>query len=465
EMNDHSTKRTVLTIAVVSSFLVPFMGSSINIALPTIGAEFKADAVLLGWVTASYLLVSAMLLLPFGRAGDIYGRKKVFLCGFIIYTIGSLLSAFSVSCFMLIICRVIQGIGSSMAFGTAMAILTSVFPPAERGRAIGITVAAVYTGLSLGPFLGGFLTHNLGWRSIFYMNLPLGLIVIYLVLKRLKGEWAEAKGEPVDLKGSLLYALSLFLVMFGLSQFPSTSGIVCVTVGAVGFVVFFLLEFRTASPVIDIRVFRHNPPFVFSNLAAMIHYSSTYAVSFMLSLYLQYIKGLSAQEAGMILVSQPIIMALFSPFSGWLSDRIEPRVIASIGLAFTCVPIYLLSFLGDQTGLTYIIANLLVLGFGFALFSSPNSNAVMSSVEKRYYGVASGTLGTMRVIGQMLSMAVVMMVFSIIMGKVRITPEHYPFLVRSEHIIFTINGSLCFIAIFLSLARGRVRPGTGMPLP
>ena len=456
-MNETTLKRTVLIIACLSSFIVPFIGSSVNIALPTIGKEFKIDAVTLGWVPSSYLLASAMFLLPFGRVSDIFGRKKIFLVGTIIYTIGSLFSALSPSAPMLIVCRVIQGIGSAMTFGTSMAILTSVYPLAERGWAIGITTATVYSGLSLGPFLGGFFTQHLGWRSLFYFNVPFGLVVIALVLWQLKGEWAEAKGERVDLPGSFLYALTLLLVMVGLSLLPGGWGIGLIGAGAIGVISFFLLEARTKSPILNVQIFKHNQVFAFSNLAAFIHYSSTFAVTFLMSLYLQYIKGLSAQSAGVILISQPLMMAAFSPLAGRLSDRIEPRVIASCGMACTCLAIYLLSFIVEMTGLPYLIFALLLLGFGFALFSSPNTNAVMSSVEKRYYGVASGTIGTMRLIGQMFSMGMAMMIFSILIGKVSITPGLFPLFLKSVKIALIINGTLCFIGIFLSLARGKVQ--------
>jgi EmrB/QacA subfamily drug resistance transporter len=457
-MNDTDNRRVVLIIAGVSSFLVPFMGSSINIALPAIGAEFKMGAVLLSWVPTSYLLASAIFLLFFSRIGDIYGRKKIFLSGMIVYTFGALISALSISGLMLIVCRLVQGVGSAMTFGTSVAILTSVYPQKERGRALGIISASVYSGLSLGPFLGGFLTQHVGWRSLFYLNVPIGLIVIIMVLWRLRGEWAEAKGDTIDLPGSIIYAAMLISVMYGLSLLPSGVGFVFLTAGGIGALIFFFVELRTNSPLLDVRIFRSNPVFTFSISAALIHYCSTFAITFLLSLYLQYIKGFSAQSAGMILICQPIIMALFSPLSGRLSDRIEPRVLASIGMACSCLGTYLLSFIGEYTGLTYIVINLIILGFGFGFFSSPNTNAVMSSVERRYFGLASGTLGTIRLIGQMLSMGMAMMILSIVMGKVRITPDLYPLFLKSLKITLVIGGTLCFFGIFSSLARGRVRP-------
>jgi EmrB/QacA subfamily drug resistance transporter len=456
-LDDTATKRTVLIIASISNFLVPFIGASAQIALPTIGQEFKIDAILLSWVATSQLLATAMFLLPFGRIADIYGGKKIFLYGMIVYTLGSLMSAVSVSILILIIGRVIQGIGSALTMVTSFAILTSVYPREERGAAIGITVASVYTGLSLGPFLGGLLTQHLGWRSIFWVNVPLGLGVIILVLWQLKGEWAEARGERVDLPGSILYAFALLLGLYGLTRLPSNLGIGLTVAGGMGAFAFFFVEARTKSPVLDVRGFRSNLVFTFSNLAALIHYCSTYGVSFLMSFYLQYIKGLSPQNAGLILICQPIMMALFSPLAGRLSDRMEPRIISSLGMFFTSLGIFLLSFIGNTTGLSYIVFDLIVIGLGFAFFSSPNTNAVMSSVEKRYLGIASGTLGTMRVIGQALSMGVIMMVFSIIIGKVRITPELYPQFLESAKIALTIMGTLCFMGIFSSMARGKVR--------
>jgi MFS family permease len=283
------------------------------------------------------------------------------------------------------------------------------------------------------------------------------VIVVVLVLQKLKGEWAEARGEPLDLAGSFLYALMLLLVMMGLTRLPSGSGMGLLVAGVLGAVAFFYVEARTGSPVLDVRIFRSHPVFAFSNVAALLHYASTAAVTFLMSLYLQYIQGFSAQSAGMILVSQPIMMALISPLSGRLSDRIEPRVLASMGLAFTCLAIYALSWVGEDTGLLFIILSLVCLGVGFALFSSPNANAIMSSVEPRYLGVASGTMGTMRLLGQILSMGLAMMIFSIVIGEVKITPSVYPLFLRSVRIALTLSSGLCLVGIFFSLARGRVR--------
>jgi len=444
-------------VTTFSSFLTPFMGSSINIALPSISKEFALNAVALSWVATSYLLATAMFLLPFGKLADIHGRKKIFTYGILIYTLSSFICSISGSAILLIGSRILQGIGSAMIFSTGVAILTAVFPEQERGKALGINVAAVYLGLSLGPFLGGFLTQQFGWRSIFVANLLIGLVTIFMVLWKLKGEWAEAKGEQFDFTGSIMYSLALIAIMYGFSMLPKISGFGLIIVGILGIMLFMNQEIRIEHPVLNIKLFRDNAVFAFSNLAALINYSATSAVGFLLSLYLQYIKGFSPQIAGLILVSQPIIMTIFSPFAGRLSDRIEPRIVASIGMVITVPGLLLLTFLNEKTSTGFIIASLILLGFGFALFSSPNTNAIMSSVEKKSYGVASATLATMRLIGQMMSMGIAMLILAIYLGKVQITPAYYKLFLISMKITIAIFSVLCFGGIFASLARGKVR--------
>ncbi len=456
-LNNSSVKSSALLIATLSAFLTPFMGSSINIALPAISAEFQMDAVLMSWVPTSFLMAAAIFLVPLGRMADIFGRKKIFTCGIWIFSLSSLFIAVAPSAAILISLRVVQGLGSAMIFGTGMAILTSVFPIEERGRVLGISVAATYLGLSLGPVLGGFLTDQFGWRSIFLVHVPLGLFLICIISLKLKIEWAEARGEKFDMIGALLYGATLASLMYGLSLLPSLPGKSFTAAGAVGAVLFVQWERKTASPLMDMNLFIHNVPFAFSNLAALIHYSATFAVTFLMSLYLQYIKGFSPQLAGLILVSQPIVMALFSPLAGRLSDRIEPRIVASIGMTFTLGGLISFTFLGAETNIVVLIAGLMLLGFGFALFASPNTNAVMTSIEKKFYSVGSATLGTMRLVGQMFSMGIVMVIIAVCMGGIRITPEQHPLFLQSMKTAYSIFAFLCCIGIIASLARGKVR--------
>ena len=451
-----TNKRVALLIANLASFLIPFMTSSVNIALPQIGQQFSMNAILLSWVATSYILAAAMFMLPFGRVGDIFGRKRILNYGVWIYTVASVLVAIAPSGTLLIAFRALQGIGGSMIFGNATAILTSVFAPGERGRVLGINVAVVYIGLSVGPFLGGILTEHFGWRSIFIANVPLGLALL-AAFPALKGDWAEARGEKFDFIGSTIYSLTLAAIIYGLTELPALTGIWLIAGGGIGLFSFLQWETRTRSPILHLDLFRNNAVFVFSNLAALVNYSATAAVGFLLSLYLQYIKGLSPETAGIILVSQPVVMAALSPFAGRLSDRVEPRIVASVGMALTCAGLFLLSGVNNSTGIQWIVAWLALLGLGFALFSSPNTNAVMSSVENKFLGVASATLGTMRMTGQMLSMGIAMLLFALYLGQVQILPQYYPQFLASAHTAFIIFGALCLGGIFASLARGKVR--------
>lgn len=452
--SDEALKRSVLFLTVLSSFATPFLVSSINVALPAIQDDFHMNAVLLAWIATAYLLSCTVFLVPFGKMADIYGRRKVFICGISIVTASSLLCAAAPNAAALITFRVLQGLGTAMIFSTGMAILTSAFPPNERGRAIGISVAAVYIGLSVGPLLGGLLTQYFSWRSIFVVTSILGMPTTYFSIWKLKSEWYGVPGEKLDVAGSVLYALAVSLVMYGFSMLPSDESLWELVAGSLMTVAFIKWELRVAQPVFNVELFASNRVFAFSSLAALINYSATFAVTFLLSLYLQYIKGLDPRTAGLILMAQPLMMATFSPFAGKLSDRIETRKVASIGMAVTAAGLLGMTFLSNNTPIAYIVGDLLVLGFGFALFSSPNMNAIMSSVEPRFYGLASGAVSAMRLLGQMMSMGLATLVFSLYIGRVKITPEQYPAFLKSVDAAFTIFAVVCALGILASLARG-----------
>lgn len=449
---------SVLLTTTLASFLTAFMGSALNVALPILGKEFSMDAVTLGWVATAYTLAIAIFLVPFGRAADIHGRRRVFTYGVIGYVVLTALAAFAPSGNLLIVLRVLQGIAAAAMFATSAAILSSAYPPGERGRVLGINVSSVYTGLSIGPFLGGVLTQNLGWRSVFWVSALLGAVAVIAAL-RLAEEWAESRGEPFDWAGTVIYGASIAASMYGLSRLPGRAGALLIAGGLSGLVGFGVWANRAAFPILNLSLFQNNRAFTFSSLAALINYLATTAVTFLVSLYLQYIQGLSPQQAGLLLVAQPIMMAVFSPLAGRLSDRIESRIVASIGMGLTAVGLLMLAFLGAGTSIAYIVVALLLLGLGFGLFSSPNMNAIMGSVERRLYGVASALLATMRTIGQTLSLAVTLLLFSIIIGPVEISELYYDEFLVATRVAFAIFAALCVIGIFASLARGRVLQG------
>ncbi len=449
-------KKSVLLVTSFAAFLTPFLGSAVNLALPAIGKDLHANAISLGWVVSSYILSTAVFLMPFGRLGDIAGRKKVFSFGILFFTISTFLIIFSHSILSLIILRVLQGLSSAMIFGTSLAIITSVYQPGERGKAMGINITATYLGLSCGPVIGGLLTQYLGWRSIFAFLIPFGIISLILIRLKIKTEWAEAVGEKFDFRGSFLYGIALALFMYGFSRLPSSAGWICIVTGITMAVLFLYVENKISNPVFDIRLILQNRVFALSGLAALINYSATSAIGFFISLYLQYLKGLDARSAGLIMISQPIAMTLLSPLAGRLSDKRNPGVIASVGMAITASGLILLCLITQFTPNYAIVILLLLLGTGFGIFSSPNSNAIMSSVEKRYLGIASGVVGTMRMAGQMMSMGIAMMLISLFIGKQTINPSTYPGLISAMRTGFIIFSALSVIGVFASLARHRV---------
>lgn len=453
----HEAPKTGATVFVIvlSSFMIPFMMAALNVALPSIGTEFAMSAVTLSWIVTSYSLATAVVLLPSGRIGDLYGRDRVFVWGLVVFTLGAVFSAAAQSGAALLVARVVNGVGAGMNFGTGMAILMTAVPPRDRGRVIGWNVAAVYLGLSLGPVIGGIIAHDLGWRWIFVLSAAAGVLATAVSAATLKREPAAFQDGRFDVAGSCLYGIALVGLIVGCTLAPKLSGVVLLIASGAVFAAFVSWERRSAMPIFDVDFFTANRLFAFSNLATLIHYASTAAVGFLLSLYLQYVKGLSAQQAGLVMMTQPIVMTVFSPIAGRLSDRLTPGSLASAGMMLASASLGLFCFLGQDTSLGFVIVGLVVLGFGFALFSSPNTHAVMGAVPPPYYGAASGVLGTMRVVGQVVSMAVVMLIVTLVIGHVRIGAENAHAFLRCQRLAFAIFAGLCLLGVLASLVRGR----------
>ncbi|MGF7119254.1 MFS transporter [Methanobacterium oryzae] len=447
-------KTAILLIATIATFLTPFMGTSLIVALPTISNELTVNAILLSWITTAYFLTSAMFAVPLGKIADIYGMKKIFTYGIIILTIATYLAAISPTAEFLIITRVFQGLASAMIFVTGLAIITSVFPQEERGKAIGLNITAGYIGLVMGPVLGGFLTQYLGWRSIFYLIVPLGLLVIALVFWKMKGlEWGECKGEKLDYWGSLLYIIMLALILIGFSSITGSIGMLMVILGIILFIGFVILELRVENPVLEMSLFFKNRMFAFSNLAALISYIGISVIAFLLSLYLQFIKGFDPQIAGLILAVQTIFMVIMSPIAGRLSDKFDPGKLASLGMMIVTLGLLIFALITDETSLYTIILGLAIIGIGIGIFSAPNMNSIMGSVERKYFGVASATLGTMRLLGQTFSMGMILVIFAVYIGSAQFNPQNYPELLTSIQVAFTISVILGLVATVASLAR------------
>ncbi len=458
-MTQQVSRSATLMVVCTAHFLMPFMMSAVGVALPAIGRDFNASAMQLGLVETTYVLSASIFLLAMGRMGDIYGRRRIFQYGVVVFTIaGGLLSqAWSIE--SMIAMRFLQGMGGSMVMATTFAIVVSVFPPEERGKALGIAVASVYAGISCGPFFGGALVTAFGWRSIFYLAVPLGMITFAVTCAKLRGEWADAKGEPFDWRGSLVYAAAILLLICGASNLDKGLWAWLLALCGTGGLLFFLvLESRTEYPVLNVALLRSNRVFAFSNLAALLNYAATFGVTFFLSLYLQYVKGLNPREAGTILIIQPIVQAAFSPLCGRLADRFSAATVATIGMALCAAGLAIAATITATTSLTLIMIMLATLGLGFALFSSPNISVIMGSVPPRYLGIASGLNSTMRTLGMMASMTIITIIFSIFMAGHAVTPQTQPQFLTSMHTALITFAALCVVGIFFSVARIRKQP-------
>ena len=450
-------QKSILGIVAITSFMGTFLISSVNIALPEIEKSFGLDAVTLSWVVTAFLLSTAMFLLPIGRIGDISGIRRIFKAGVIIFTISSLISGLASGGWWLIIFRFIQGIGAAFTSTTGPAILVSAFIPQQRGRVLGISVSAVYLGLAFGPFAGGILTQYLGWRSIFYIAAGLGLITTIISLLFL-GRDNDIKDENkgIDLKGTSFYMIGLLALVYGSAKIPGAEGWFIMLGGLLALLVFWAIESRSKRPVIDTTLYTRNRLFTFSNIAALINYSATFAIVFMLSLYLQKVKALSPRDAGTILVAQPAMMAIFSPLAGRLSDHMQPRYLATAVMAMCTAGLGVFAFLNASTPIWLIVATLLWVGLGFALFSSPNMNTIMGSVSKTQYGFASGSAATMRVVGQIISMTVATVFIAALIGEqsVELAPDDV--FIKVVKWGFTSFSIISAAGIYFSYYRGKL---------
>ena len=452
-----SSQRSALTIAALTSFLGTFLISGVNIALPAIEKEFNLNAVTLSWIVISYLLASAVFLLPIGKFADLRGQKAVFKGGILIFTVSTILCGIAPNGLTLILLRVIQGLGASMTMTTGAPILVSVFPPPERGKVLGINVAAVYLGLSTGPFIGGILTQQFGWRSIFLFCAPLGIASMILVFFKLKTDVNPKISGRIDLKGVFYYSVGLIAIVYSSANLNKSFGWPLLLTGILCLNLFVRQCRKSDHPIFEITLFTHNRLFAYSNIAALINYSATFSLIFLMSLFLQKVRGFPPQKAGLILVAQPLMMTALSPFAGKLSDMIEPRRLATTGMFISALGLFLLAFISAQTPVYVIVAILIIMGTGFGLFSSPNMNTIMSSVEKHQLGIASGTSATMRVVGQMLSMMIVTLIFSIYFGGTQLKEADNTLFISGIRLAFAISGLIGIAGIYFSNSRGDLR--------
>jgi EmrB/QacA subfamily drug resistance transporter len=433
------------------------MASAVGVALPTIGNEFGASAVQLSMIQMTYILAVAILLLPMGRFADIHGRKRVFIFGIILVILSTLAIGWARGTMEFILLRFFQGAGTAAITSTSFAILSSVFPPERRGYAMGVIVACVYVGLAAGPTLAGIVTSQLGWRWLFYLMAPIQFLALILTLLKLKGEWADAHGEKFDWLGSIIYATALSTVIVGiylLNRIDFAGALI--VAGLLGLAIFLKVMTKKHTPLLDVRFLLNNRAFTLSNIATLINYAASFGVIFLFTLYLQYVKGLSAQQAGFVLMVQPCVQAVVSPLSGRLADAYSPSLMATLGMAICAIGLMAATFIGSDTSLIAIIFIMALLGVGFGVFSSPNMSAIFGTVGQRYYGMASSMISTMRTVGMLTSMAVITAVLSLFMGDSPIALDNHLEFVRSMHVSLIAFSLMSMVGIGFSMIRNRV---------
>lgn len=448
---------SLLTVC-LAQFMAPFMLTAIGVALPSLGRELGASAMQIGLVEQTYVLSLAMVMLTFGRLGDIVGQRIMFLIGLIAFTSLTLVIGFATSIGMIIGLRFFQGLGAATMLSGSMALVAAAFPAAQRARKIGLVSACTYVGLSAGPVIGGFITQHFGWRHIFFAPVPVGLAAVLICLFGMQEMEKNASGERMDWLGSAVYALAIGCIMTGAAHAQASFGLPLLGLGVVGLGFFLALESRCASPLLDVHLLSGNRFFTLSSLAALGNYAATFGVVFFMSLFLQYAKGLSARQAGFILLLQPLMQVVTSPLAGRLAERIDIARLATAGMLMSGVGLLLAALtLGPQTPLWLVALELMLIGAGFGIFITPNTTAIMDSVERRQYGVASGMIGAMRTLGMATSLTTITLVFSLFMGDQAITAANLPRFLLSMKTALVVFSLFACLGLILSCSRGRRR--------
>jgi len=455
-MTTATQKRSGILVGVSTSFITAFAGSALNLAIPDMGVHFHMGAASVGWLITIYSLIVAAFAVPFGKIADTVSRRNVLIAGIITFALASVMAAFSPNTVIILIARIFQALGSAMIFATSMPVAISVFPPNERGKAIGLVTSGVYVGLSVGPVLGGVLNSNFGWQSIFIFGAIVSIFALIITVKGLSRDVMEQKNAMQDIEGNVIYIFMIASFIYGLTSLNSSKfGPVFIAVSILLCVFFVRTELKASNPMIDVRIFASNKTYTLSNVTALFNYSATFGLGYLTSIYLQVVLGLPSQIAGFVLITQPAFMAILSPKMGKLSDRIPPYKLASAGMGLCALALFSFVFVKENTSVFFIIAALAVAGTGIALFSSPNTNVVMSCVPPTKFAVANSILSTMRTTGQSAGMAIVTIVVTAIVGNTSLYEVEPAALIHTIHISFLIFTVLCVAGIFMSLQRAK----------
>ncbi|MGX8693902.1 MAG: MFS transporter [Methanobrevibacter sp.] len=440
----------VVVVSFITSFFAVFLSNGIIIGVPAIAQDFAMNNVIQNWVPTILFLVVAVFTVPAGQISGKFGVKKSLLAGVLVFLIGSVGACLSFSTESFLLFRIVQGAGMAFLNVSAMAMVVHAVKPQNRGKALGFTVTGVYLATSLSPVICGFLVHNFGWRSIFYFVIPFLVLCILLLTFKITDEWKTYEKDKIDKVGSIIYGLSILTFIYGFTTLTTTTGLILTILGLLLLIGFGAFELRQKSPVFNVNLFK-NKKFTSSNIAALCSYIAIMVVTTILNYHFQYVRGWNAQMAGLILIITPIIMALMAPNAGKLSDRIHPQKLAALGMGIATIALLILTFLNGDTPLYLVVIAMILQGIGMGLFSSPNMNAIMSSVPPKDAPTASASQATMRTIGQTMSLGLLTLIFAWIMGNLKLAPQYAGMIVQSSQIICGICTVACILAIFASL--------------
>lgn len=411
----------ILIAVGVGSFMTALDGSVVNIILPVVSRAFNTDVAAVEWVVTVYLLVVSSLLLSFGRLGDMRGHKLVYVSGFLVFVVSSALCGFAPSVVVLVVARAFQALGGAMLLANSPAILTKNFPAQQRGQVLGLQATMTYLGLTVGPSLGGWLTSQYGWRSVFYINLPVGLLALLLSVYFIPLDAGAERAERFDLAGAVTFMAGLVALLLGLNQghawgwsSPAILGLLSAAV--ILLAVFLFIEQRVTQPMLDLSLFRV-PLFSASTASAVLNYICLFTGIFLLPFYLIQARGLGPAQAGLILTAQPIVMAIMAPLSGTLSDRIGARLLSTLGMAIIAVGLFLLAQLTADSSLSYVALSLATVGLGTGVFVSPNTSALLGAAPQHRRGIASGIMATARNVGMVLGVGLAGAVFTTVQAQ------------------------------------------------
>ncbi|WP_292475124.1 MFS transporter [Methanosphaera sp.] len=439
-------EKYIIATGSLATVIVAFLLNAAPVALPSIAKSFAMNNILQNWVDTIYLLSIAVFSIPCGKICQKYGLNKILKVGIIFFLIGTLGTALSLNASMLLLFRVVLGIGSALLNVSSIALIVEAMPNEKKGPALGIAVAAVYIGIALSPILGGSLIFNFGWQSLFIATIPVILLNYYLSNK-IKKEWIHYDNNKFDINGTILYSVGIVLFIYGFTRILEFTGQILTIIGIILLVIFGIWELKSSNPIFEMKLFK-NIRFAAANLACLFSYFATFMITYVYNYHLQYIMGMNSQTAGLYLIITPAIMVLMSILSGYLIKKIKGEYLTGTGLIILAVAFILLCTLSNTTPLEIILIAMTLHGIGYGLFSSPNTVLITTSVPEEETSKASASLSAMRLIGQTVSLGIFTTVFAIIMSNVVIEPKYYALLIESCHnisilaVIFVVIGAI-----------------------